>query len=145
MLPASHESDGGAATVGNTGAGNGGMVAIVLSWILLALALIFIAALSFVIPNRNAAFMKVFMDFKTELPATTKLVLHIPPLGYYLAGLTLAALCIIPELTLRSKRNAALFNLLVIVLCVITGIGYWVAMFLPMISLIQSVSGNTPP
>jgi hypothetical protein len=140
MLPASHEPEEPLEMHGNRLPGSGFAA---VSWVMLMLVLGCGAYLAFFMPRGVRAYEEIFKDFRVELPAATKAILMIPPWVYYLAGAALAAPGIALQLMLRSKRDAAVFHVLLIALSGIIYTLYHEAMLQPMISLIQSVSGGS--
>lgn len=116
------------------------VVLTVSSLIMFAIAVIFLLGLCliqiWVIPK----FLEIFQDFDTQLPSLTIFLLQIPTaiyLAVYLLGMValLVKECI-PQLHISIKLAV---NLIVIVLCLIMAIVYFLGLQLPMVQLMESM------
>jgi len=116
---------------------------IAVSWAAMLLALTCAACIAWRIPADRPVYYTIFRDFKTTLSRITEFMLSIPDAVFPVVAGLLALAIIAAQWLARNKSVAAIFHMLIILLCGVFHIFYRESLFLPLVSLTQSISG--PP
>jgi len=107
------------------------------------LALTCLTFIAWRVPTDRLIYARIFADFRTNLPPVTMLVLSIPSAVFPAMACLVASAMIAVQWLAGNKIAAAVFYMLIILLCGVCYILYREAIVLPMVSMMQSVSG--PP
>lgn len=99
-------------------------------------ALVAAAVFWFVTPK----FAAIFADFGTSVPHVTLLFVAPPPWAWPAAMVAMAVLVVMKDLAL-SRRNRRAVNITFLVLLIVVFVAFVLGMFLPLVKLIQGVSG----
>ena len=88
----------------------------------------------------RASFSKIFDDFEAELPLLTQLLMSVPGWLIILGAVLAAAIVGLKELAIRNAAVNLLLNLAVLVGLLGLAALLAVALFLPLVSLVQRLS-----
>ena len=111
----------------------------VLSMVALVLDLGLVGWLVFFGLYQRPHFQKIFADFNTALPTLTMWVIRTPALAWAGAGVLVALALVLKEVRLRDAPAKLAINLLALVLLLSATVVFWLALWLPMVKLMQPV------
>jgi hypothetical protein len=115
----------------------------VVSWLAFSTLTAVAAAFAWYVPANRELMMRMFRDFKMELPGSTLIACAVPTAAIVSVAVIAVAGAFVVQLVAASKRSASLFHLLLTAAFVILFLVYREAMGNPLAALIQGISGNS--
>lgn len=85
-------------------------------------------------------FAEIFLDFGTALPSVTRAFVAGPPWAWPVVMVAIAVLVVLKDFAL-SRRNCRAVDILFSVFVAAVFVLYLIAMFIPLVQLIQGLSG----
>ncbi len=114
----------------------------VVSWLALVSALASVLYLAILIPTNRTMYERTLREFKVELPAATIFLFKIPAAVFPIAAVFVATICGVVQYRFRGQGGAALFHMLVIVLCCVAFTTYREVLMQPLFHLILALHGE---
>jgi len=114
-------------------------LACTVSWAAFALALLCLVLFGWYVPADQDWHRRVFLDFHSPIPTSTKIVISIPGLAIQIVAGLLAAAALAVQWRTRDRRNAALFHMLIVLCCCVAFLAYREAVQETMSMLIQAL------
>lgn len=111
-----------------------------MSIFILVIDLVGLALLALLAQHMLPGFLKIFEDFDAELPALTQCLLSVPRSWYVGAFAGIGVLLLLKEIVIRNAGVKSVLNLLAGLALLAFAAVAVVALFLPLIALIEALS-----
>jgi cytochrome c biogenesis factor len=103
------------------------------------LALVSLGIFGWYVPANQDAYRRVYGDFNSQIPPSTKILLSIPDWAIWILVGLLAAAVLLVQFRARDKTSGALFQVLIILGCCVAFLVYREVLQLPMWMLMEMV------
>jgi hypothetical protein len=112
------------------------------SWAALCLGLMCVGNMAWYIPATRGNFVEIFKDFGAQLPAITQAMLGIPAAVFPVVAAGLAVAMLMVQWFVSSKGAAAIFHMLVMMLCCVALVAYREVLDQPFFALVHNLSSG---